>query len=222
VAQRGEGKAAFVRQLLRKNPAANPNAVNTAWKAAGKPDTIARSHIMSIRAEMGLTQKRAPEPKLGKGATMRMPPAQTGGRTVPAGNPRFNQGKSAFLRELYKKDPSASFKAVNEAWKRAGKPGAISEPLTYLVRSEMGITKKRGVKRKASVTMAKKPAPSGAGRPGSAAATVAVPAPQTKTALDLEAEIDRLLFKVIEKGGMEDVEDALRSARRRVILGNGR
>ena len=35
----------------------------------------------------------------------------------------------------------------------------------------------------------------------------------------LETEIDRLLFKVIEEGGMTDVEDALRLARRRLILG---
>jgi hypothetical protein len=40
--------------------------------------------------------------------------------------------------------------------------------------------------------------------------------------LDLEAEIDRLLFKVIEEGGMADVEDALRAARRRLILSEGR
>jgi hypothetical protein len=38
----------------------------------------------------------------------------------------------------------------------------------------------------------------------------------------LETEIDRLLFKVIEEGGMSEVEDALRLARRRLILSHGR
>jgi hypothetical protein len=40
--------------------------------------------------------------------------------------------------------------------------------------------------------------------------------------MDLEAEIDRLLFEVVEAGGMSDVEDALRLARRRLILSHAR
>jgi hypothetical protein len=40
--------------------------------------------------------------------------------------------------------------------------------------------------------------------------------------MDLEVEIDRLLIRVIERGGMSDVEDALRSARRRLILSHAR
>jgi hypothetical protein len=61
-----------------------------------------------------------------------------GGATVPEGNPRFNQGKSAFLRELYKKDPNANVAAVNEAWRGAGKPGTISEHMTYLIEPRWG------------------------------------------------------------------------------------
>jgi hypothetical protein len=117
---------------------------------------------------------------------------------------------------------------VNEAWKRAGKPGTISKPLMHLVRSEMGITKKRGGKAKRKAAVARMPvvaAAVGTGpAPTSAAQTIRTLsiAKANSTALDFEAEIDRLLFKVIEEGGMSDVEDALRAARRRVILRNGR
>src|SRR5262249_55911603 len=154
----------------------------------GKPGSIARSVIMRVRADLGLTRRHGKPkaggtgPKAQRGATVGNGLAKRPA-AASAANPGRDQGKSAFLRVLYKKNPNARFKEVNEAWKSAGNPGTISEPLTYLVRSEMGITKKRGIKPKAKapVAMAKKPTPGRDGRSGSPAATVAVSSPQGKS-----------------------------------------
>jgi hypothetical protein len=128
---------------------------------------------------------------------------------MPATFPR-NEGKTAFVKEMLRKNPQANPSAVNDAWKAAGKKGTISSSLVQKSRAALGLTGAPGA------------------RPGRKAAPKKAPAAQPTKAptltglrgnsLALEAEIDRLLFKVIDEGGMEDVEDALRSARRRLIV----
>ena len=53
------------------------------------------------------------------------------------------QGKSEFLKELLGRSPDTNMKGVLEAWKKAGNKGTISNPLFYIIRSEM---KSKGTK----------------------------------------------------------------------------
>src|SRR5512135_1438018 len=56
-AGQGEGKTAFVRDLLQRDSRANERSINEAWKAAGNAGTISGTLVSKIRREMGLTGK---------------------------------------------------------------------------------------------------------------------------------------------------------------------
>jgi hypothetical protein len=48
--------------------------------------------------------------------------------------------KSAFLTGFFKKNPTANFTAVNEAWTKAGNSGAVSPSLVSKLRFELGLS----------------------------------------------------------------------------------
>jgi hypothetical protein len=48
--------------------------------------------------------------------------------------------KSAFLTGFFKKNPTATFTAVNEAWTKAGNSGSVSPSLVGKLRSDLGLT----------------------------------------------------------------------------------
>jgi hypothetical protein len=52
-----QGKSAFVRELLGRDPEADEQAVNEAWQKAGNQGTISGSLIYKIRSGLGLTGK---------------------------------------------------------------------------------------------------------------------------------------------------------------------
>jgi hypothetical protein len=54
-ATRGEGKSAFIMEVLREDPRANAAAVNEAWRAAGRPGEISAGLINHLRHRMGLS-----------------------------------------------------------------------------------------------------------------------------------------------------------------------
>ena len=62
-----QGKSAFVRELLGRDPEADEQAVNEAWQKAGNQGTISGSLIYKIRSNMGLTGKGRPKAKATKG-----------------------------------------------------------------------------------------------------------------------------------------------------------
>jgi hypothetical protein len=114
--------------------------------------------------------------------------------------------KSAFVRDFIQKNPKANRKAVEEAWLAAGHKGVISSALVSNLRSRLGLMgqeRRRGAKGSASTTIGEptlEREPRSAGRDG---------------ALDgIEGDIDRLIFKLIALGGMEEIEDELRKVRR--------
>jgi hypothetical protein len=144
--------------------------------------------------------------------------------------------KSAFVRDFIQKNPQANRKAVEEAWLAAGHDGVISSALVSNLRSKLGLTaaskkadsngtpesasatsrapkrKKRGrpSKRQESVTdsdsaIERKPRSGGRG----------------EALAEIEADFDRIIFRLIALGGMEDIEDELRRVRRRLILSQG-
>lgn len=159
---------------------------------------------------------------------------------VPAANPK-NQGKSSFVKEVLFDNPQANTKKVNDAWTKAGMEGRISDSLVSAIKTTLGLTRSPKSEPKTpsgeSVTRTTKPkknnqATSKASGPSTAKAnraesngTSAEPAPSRKARMsdrerllaEVEGDIDRLMFKLMKLGGLEAVEDALRSARRVVV-----
>lgn len=129
-----------------------------------------------------------------------------------------NQGKSAFVTEHFQQNPKATDAEITEAWAAAGNEGTISGSLIYKIRTKEGLTGRRGAKGR------------GAGKKGRAKSSPRVagasePMAETSKPLDrrtnrvrvvaeVEADIDRLIFKLMGVGGMEEIEDELRKVRR--------
>jgi hypothetical protein len=150
-------------------------------------------------------------------------------------------GKTEFVKQVLAKNPRANAAAVNDAWTAAGKGGTISATLVNKLRSALGLTGNlRARRKKNGILPSTKPPYTGKKRgrkPKNFAATGVVigasqvnglgTAPATSkgearvragfhlgTLEQLEADIDRLLFKVMSIGGLSAIEDSLRQARR--------
>ena len=54
------GKTEFVKEVLGKNPHANPKTVNDQWKAAGQDGTISATLVNKLRASLGLAGNLRP------------------------------------------------------------------------------------------------------------------------------------------------------------------
>ena len=121
--------------------------------------------------------------------------------------------KTSFVRDFIQKNPTANRKAVEEAWLAAGNEGPIISSLVSHLRSKMGLTgKKRGRSAKGKVT-GTIPEPTDVRKPRSVGRDAAL--------AEIEGDIDRLIFKLIAVGGMEEIEDELRKVRRRLIMSQG-
>ena len=57
------GKTEFVKEVLGKNPRANPKTVNDQWKAAGQDGTISATLVNKLRASLGLSGNLRPTSK---------------------------------------------------------------------------------------------------------------------------------------------------------------
>lgn len=147
------------------------------------------------------------------------------------------EGKTDFARQVLVKNPHANAKAVNTAWNDAGNAGGISTTLVQKIRAELGLTGniRPGVKASGTNGSAKPAKPKGRrpGRPkgttsarsnGSHATSSVSPRVGSSSRAhileELEGDVDRLLFKVMGVGGLSEVEDALRKARRLLVLGH--
>jgi len=127
-------------------------------------------------------------------------------------------GKSSFVKEILLDDQQANPKAVNEAWTAAGMKGTISSALVNKMRARLGLTgnlRGKGKKRAASKPRSPKPAVAfsaagvnSKGRHGARAQAL----------IDVEGEIDRLLFKLMGMGGLPEVVETLRTARRLLYM----
>jgi hypothetical protein len=213
---RSLGKTGFVKEFLNDNPQANARAVNEAWKEAGFEGTISNTLVTRMRSELGLTGNipKGPgnkaEAEAGTTSASAIKKRGRGKRATPRVG---NQGKTAFVRDFIKKNQTANRKAVEEAWLAAGNEGPISSALVSNLRSEMGlIGKKRGRPSKGKVT-------------GTIPNTTDVRSPRSggrgPALAEIEADIDRIIFRLIALGGMEEIEDELRKVRRRLILSQG-
>jgi hypothetical protein len=132
--------------------------------------------------------------------------------------------KSAFVRDILQKNPTANRQAVEEAWLAAGHDGVISSALVSGLRARMGLTggsksagsnvtsesvnatsrrlkgKKRGRPAKNGVAGIKEREPRSGG--------------QDSALSEIEVELDRLVFKLMSVGGLEEIDVELRKVRR--------
>ncbi len=153
--------------------------------------------------------------------------------------PKHN--KSEFAKDVLTRNPHANATAVNDAWTKGGKQGQISATLVNKLRATMGLTGNLRAKRKKTgapsaaklhsgpKALVRSSRPESTGRAGvghsgsngkgvehaSVSAGLAIQrAVPFNTLHELEADIDRLIFRVMALGGSPPIEDALRQARR--------
>ena len=160
------------------------------------------------------------------------------------------ESKSQFVKEVLGKNGRANAAAVNLAWKAANRDGTISATLVNKLRYSLGLTGnlRARPKKKNGLLSAEKPPYTGKKRgpkPKSSAAagfvlsqsrsngrknehSTETVAPRGKARVhfgsleEVEADIDRLIFKVMALGGMAPIEDTLRQARRLLYGGFSR
>jgi hypothetical protein len=204
VATNSQNKTGFVKKFLQNNPQANTNAVNQAWTAAGMKGTISHPIVSEQRKLLGLTSNRSKETK----------PAAKAKPGAKKSKPALNPGKSMFVKEFLNDHPRGNLKAVNEAWRAAGFDGTVSKTVLFKVKSSLGLTGTVGAnakKTKATALGDKRLTP----RKETTASVNLQTRVNRSTVLDeLEADIDRLIFKAMAIGDLTEFEDLLRQARR--------
>jgi len=212
------GKTSFVKEFLNDHPQGTTKDVNEAWQAAGFEGTISPTLVNKTRVKM--TGKRRGYSKTaakGKSAP-NMPKTAI-----------VSPGKTMFVKEFLNDRPQGNVKAVNEAWTAAGFDGTISETLVYKARASLGLTGNLSGKTKAAAEGKATPTGKRLGRPRKEPTAAGNGQPRgrksarTLALTDLEAEIDRLIFRVMGIGDLSQIEDSLRQARRQLYAtANGR
>ncbi len=140
-----------------------------------------------------------------------------------------NQGKTEFIKQALFNDEFANAASINDLWAESGRDGTISVSLVNKMRSDMGLT--GNLRRGPKASSGKPYTGKKRGRKPKSAQAEAAPAMESGSAagsspsfrgrnarlnrlVDVETDIDRLLFKVMAFEGLADVEDSLRQARR--------
>jgi hypothetical protein len=142
-----------------------------------------------------------------------------------------SQGKTSFVKEFLHDHPHGNTAAVNEAWESAGMSGSISSTLVNKTRSALGLAGNlRGKRSARKGTAGEKPAYTGKKRgrkPKNATIQTTAGEARSKTShrtatlVELESDIDLLLFKVMKLGDLAEIERALRETRRLLYGGFG-
>ena len=143
-----------------------------------------------------------------------------------ATKPQLLHGKTGFVKEYLNDHPMANPTEVNRAWQEAGMEGSVSASLVNKLRALMGLTgnlratSKRGKAGKgkpmrdkpAIIPTGPEPARPRRGRPPK---TSTILASQARQLAEVEADLDRLLFKVMGlEGRYPRLEESLREVRR--------
>ena len=191
--------------------------MNEAWQAAGFEGTISPTLVNKTRVKLTGNLRGNSRTAAKEKSAPRMPKTATA-----------TPGKTSFLKEFLHDNPQGNVKAVNEAWTAAGFDGTISTTLVYKARASLGLTgnlsgKTKKSKAKATSTGKK------LGRPRKEPTAPVTGQPRgrksarTLALTELEADIDRLIFKVMGVGDLTEIEDSLRQARRLLYAtANGR
>lgn len=204
------GKTSFVKEFLNNNPQGNTKAVNEAWQVAGFEGTISPTLVNKTRVKMNLTGSLRGNSK----TAAKEKSAPNKPKTVTA-----TPGRTSFLKEFLHANPQGNVKAVNEAWKAAGFDGTISPTLVNKTRASLGLTGNLRGKTRAAAEGKASSTGKKLGRPRKepTAAVNGLPrgtkSARTVALTDLEADIDRLIFKAMGIGDLTEIEDSLRQAR---------
>ena len=193
------GKTSFVKEFLQSNPQANTKDVNEAWQAAGYEGTISPTSVNKTRVAMSGKRLRKARTAAKKPETIVATP-----------------GKTMFVKEFLNDHPEGNYNDVNEAWAAAGFEGTISRTLVDKMRALLWLTGNLRGKTKTTTTFTGKKV--GRPRKETTAATNGQPrgrkSNRSLALNEVEADIDRLLFKVMGIGDLTEIEDSLRQARR--------
>lgn len=143
-----------------------------------------------------------------------------------------DENKSAFLRDLFQKNPNLKAADATEAWQKAGHDGAIGSSLFYNIKRESRDAKEESspkltaVPRKRKATSAKTPKAKPDSKPAGEPIEETVPRTTTARAgssqrervLDrVEDGIDDLIIELKRLGDMDDALESLRKVRRVVV-----
>ena len=206
VATKRVNKSSFIRDFLSKHPEGNVKAVNEAWTAAGMTGTIGDTLIYQTRAEMGLSGKLR--------AKSKTQDTQAKAESPTKMSKAKQSRKTMFVKEYLNDHPQGNFSAVNKAWAAAGFEGTISQAVVDKVRASLGLTGniRQNVTKSKRATAGKKPVQL---RKNTTAPVGAQPRGNQSIVLEeMEADIDRLIFKAMAVGDLTEIEDTLRRARR--------
>ena len=136
-------------------------------------------------------------------------------------------GKSGFVKEYLNDNPRSNPITVNDAWKAAGMEGIISPSLVNKIRGELGLSGnlRSGAGRKKTTRVVTK-------RRGRVRSTVVASKVMEQVVVakaaksngrhisDIEADLDRILFKVMNLGNLTHLEENLRKTRRSLYVGH--
>jgi hypothetical protein len=201
-----QNKTSFVKAFLSDHPKGNVKAVNEAWAAAGMNGTIGATLIYEMRSQMGLSDKLRVQSKPRTAAKAKSATNMSKTASTP--------GKTMFVKEFLNDHPQGNVDAVNKAWKTAGFDGSISPTLVNEMRASLGLTGNlRGTTKKSTTSTTGKKR----GKPSmvtTAAVNVQIRGNRSTVLEDMEADIDRLIFKAMAIGDLTEIEDSLRRARR--------
>ena len=117
-------------------------------------------------------------------------------------------GKQNFVADFLHKNPAANEKAIKEAWTASGHEGTVSSSMIYKVKSSLGLPRLPRGPRKAIAKHA---------APRTREAAPRVESRKSSSVDEIEAALDRAIYKAMEHGNLSDVESALRRARRLLI-----
>ena len=202
------GKTSFVKDFLNANPQGTTKTVNEAWQAAGFEGTISPTLVNKTRVKLTGNLRGNSRTAAKEKSAPRMPKTAI-----------VSPGKTSFLKEFLNDHPEGNVKAVNEAWTAAGFDGTISTALVYKARASLGLTGNLSGKTKKSKAMTTSTGKK-LGRPHEEPTAPVTGQPRGRKSNrslalnELEAEIDRLIFKVMDVGDLTEIEAALRRARR--------
>ena len=185
--------------------------MNEAWAAAGKDGTIGSTLIHKMRSQMGLSGNLRGNSKTAA--------KEKSAPRLPRNSNRHTR-QDQLLERVPPRQSRRQRQSGNEAWTAAGFDGTISETLVYKTRASLGLTGKFSGKTKAAAEGKATPTGKKRGRPRKEPTAPVTGQPRGRKSNrslalnELEAEIDRLIFKVMGVGDLTEIEAALRQARR--------
>jgi hypothetical protein len=128
---KGQGKSAFVRDFIQKNPTANRKAVEEAWQKAGHEGPISSALVSNLRRQLGLIGSPGSSPKDAGGDGVPESVKSTGRK--PKRRKRGRRGKASGMVAAPSPEPKP------RSGGRDGALAGIERDLDHLIFKLMGV-----------------------------------------------------------------------------------